>query len=203
MTMETGPGTLYCAECGRPTPPDELARFGDLLVCPMCKDNYAQKLREGVAPQVTWVYGGFWIRFLATIIDGIILFVIGSIAQYALMGNMLRSFQPPAPGANPLDVLPGMFAMIGAATAINTIIHALYEGFFVAKLAATPGKLALGLKVIRSNGSAISLGRSFGRYFAKILSSLILLIGYIMAGFDAEKRALHDMICDTRVIKAR
>ena len=56
---------------------------------------------------------------------------------------------------------------------------------------------------MRPNGGPIGLGRAFGRYFAKILSGLILMIGYIMAAFDSEKRALHDMICDTRVIRAR
>jgi uncharacterized RDD family membrane protein YckC len=47
----------------------------------------------------------------------------------------------------------------------------------------------------------VDLGRAFGRYFGKLLSAIILGIGYIMAAFDSEKRALHDMICDTRVIK--
>jgi uncharacterized RDD family membrane protein YckC len=61
--------------------------------------------------------------------------------------------------------------------------------------------MALDLKVVRSDGGPVSLGRAVGRYFAKILSGVILLIGYIMAGFDAQKRALHDMLCDTRVIK--
>jgi uncharacterized RDD family membrane protein YckC len=49
----------------------------------------------------------------------------------------------------------------------------------------------------------VDLGRAFGRYFAKILSAIILGIGYIMVGFDSEKRGLHDMICDTRVIRVR
>ena len=63
--------------------------------------------------------------------------------------------------------------------------------------------MALGLKVVRPNGMPVDLPRAFGRYFAKMLSAIILFIGYIMAGFDAEKRALHDMICDTRVVKVR
>jgi uncharacterized RDD family membrane protein YckC len=62
--------------------------------------------------------------------------------------------------------------------------------------------MALDLKVVRPDGGPISLGRAVGRYFAKIVSGIILMIGYIMAGFDSEKRALHDMMCDTRVIKA-
>ena len=77
----------------------------------------------------------------------------------------------------------------------------LYEGVFLSRFSATPGKMALNLKVVRSNGGPISLGRGFSRYFAKVLSGIILGIGFIMAGFDSQKRALHDILCDTRVIK--
>jgi uncharacterized RDD family membrane protein YckC len=80
-------------------------------------------------------------------------------------------------------------------------IGATYEGVFVSRFAATPGKMALNLKVVRPDGSPLSLGRAFARYFAKVLSGLILGIGFIMAGFDSQKRALHDRLCDTRVIK--
>jgi uncharacterized RDD family membrane protein YckC len=62
--------------------------------------------------------------------------------------------------------------------------------------------MALGLKVIRPGGGPVSLGRAIGRYFAKMLSTVILGIGYIMIGFDSKKRGMHDMICDTRVIHA-
>ncbi len=58
-----------------------------------------------------------------------------------------------------------------------------------------------GLKVIRSDGSPISYWRAFGRYLGTQLSSLTLMIGYIIAAFDDEKRALHDHICDTRVVR--
>jgi uncharacterized RDD family membrane protein YckC len=68
---------------------------------------------------------------------------------------------------------------------------------------ATPGKMALGLKIVRPDGGPISAGRAVGRYFAEILSALTLMIGYMMAGWDSEKRALHDRIADTRVIKTR
>jgi uncharacterized RDD family membrane protein YckC len=201
-TTET-PGTLYCAECGRPTVPDELARFGDLLVCPLCKDTYAQKLREGVAPVVAFAYAGFWIRFLAVLIDTVILMVVNTIVSSLMMGSVITPMPRVTPGANPMDVLPGLLAAMGASMAVSTTLSALYESLFIAYLAATPGKLAVGLKVIRSNGDPVGIGRSFGRHFAKYLSGMILAIGYIMAGFDAEKRALHDMICDTRVVKSR
>jgi uncharacterized RDD family membrane protein YckC len=61
--------------------------------------------------------------------------------------------------------------------------------------------MACGIKIVTPDGNRVSYMRAFGRYFAEILSGMILLIGYIMAAFDYEKRALHDRICSTRVIK--
>jgi len=84
---------------------------------------------------------------------------------------------------------------------IGMVLGVTYEGVFVSRFAATPGKMALNLKVVRPDGSRVSLGRACGRYFAKVLSLFILGIGFIMIGFDSQKRGLHDMLCDTRVIK--
>jgi uncharacterized RDD family membrane protein YckC len=61
--------------------------------------------------------------------------------------------------------------------------------------------MALKLRVVRADGSPVGYGLAAGRYLSKILSALILLIGYIMAAFDEQKRALHDRICDTRVVR--
>ncbi len=60
--------------------------------------------------------------------------------------------------------------------------------------------MAIGIKVVRGNGERLTLGRSIGRYFATILSSIILCIGYLMAAFTDRKQALHDMVCDTVVV---
>lgn len=180
----------YCSECGQPRHPDELARFGDRLVCANCKNAYAQKLREGVPAVATFTYAGFWIRFVAVLIDTIILFVVGLIVQLPFAG-LLTSRR--------MDL---MLMAMGIQYLIGLVIGATYEGVFLSRFGATPGKMALDLKVVRPDGGRLSLGRAVGRYFAKILSGVILLIGYIMAGFDAQKRALHDMLCDTRVIRA-
>jgi uncharacterized RDD family membrane protein YckC len=67
---------------------------------------------------------------------------------------------------------------------------------------ATPGKMALGMKVIRADGQPLSVGLSLGRWAASWVSCLTLFIGYIIAAFDAQKRTLHDHICDTRVVRA-
>ena len=83
------------------------------------------------------------------------------------------------------------------------IIFILFNGFFLMKFGATPGKMALGLKVVSPDGSTIGGGKAFGRTFAEILSGLICNIGYIIAAFDGQKRALHDHIAGTRVIRTR
>ena len=90
----------YCAECGRPTPAGELARFGDVLVCANCKQTYAQKLREGAATTGVIVYGGFWIRFVASLIDSIILGTVGAVLQLAFVGSLFTAV-PVEPGVPP------------------------------------------------------------------------------------------------------
>jgi len=85
---------------------------------------------------------------------------------------------------------------------LNMAIALAYESWFLVNKAATPGKMVLSLEVVRTDGGKITWGLAIGRYFAKILSSWpTLWIGYIMAGLDDEKRALHDRICNTRVIR--
>ena len=203
MHPAQGSETLYCAECGRPSMADELARFGNLLICPACKNSYAQKLREGAAQPAPARYAGFWIRVVGTLVDGIILGIVAGILQVAVIGSLITI--PRVQPGTPLDpaAFAPMFGAIGVAYLLQLAISSCYEGFFVAKLGATPGKMVIGVKVVRPDGSPVSLGRAFGRYFSKILSGLALCIGFIMVGFDSQKRGLHDMICDTRVVKSR
>ena len=206
--MATGfdPDIRYCSQCGQPSPLDQLARFGDTLVCPNCKNTYVQKIREGVAPfRPALVYAGFWIRFAAVFIDGIILVVASSAVQLLFMGSIYRPLSGLREPMPPDQALAAFGTVMGAAALgmlASMAIGATYEGVFISRLGATPGKMVLGLKVVRPNGGPVSLGRAIGRYFAKTLSYLALCIGFIIAGFDAEKRALHDMIVDTRVVKA-
>ena len=95
-----------------------------------------------------------------------------------------------------------VFGALGLGMLVGIALSACYEAFFISRMGATPGKMVFGLKVVRPNGAPLTLGRAFGRYFGKLLSSMTLTIGYIIAAFDSQKRALHDMIADTRVIKA-
>jgi uncharacterized RDD family membrane protein YckC len=206
MTPETQ--TNYCSECGQPASPEELARFGDRLICPNCKIAYAQKLREGVAPAGFVRFGGFWLRVVATLIDGIIMAIPMGILQAVLFASLGLSLarMAPDPNAAPEEVfrmLAPMFGMVGLSWLVSIVVGCSYETFFIVQFAATPGKMALGLKVVRPDGTKLGISRAIGRYFAKLLSGMILGIGYIIAGFDSQKRGLHDMMCDTRVIKTR
>jgi len=103
-------------------------------------------------------------------------------------------------GRSPTD-LYRLLALEGLVWFSLLLFGAAYETFMIGRYEATLGKMVCGLRVVRSDGGKVSYGRSLGRYFAKHLSSFALGIGYIMAGLDDEKRALHDRICDTRVIK--
>jgi len=165
---------------------------------------YSQKLREGVTPvarQLPRQFAGFWIRFVAVLIDGIILAVVGWIVQFAFLGAVLR----PGRIMNSQDVnaetVGAAMGLVGLVFIVDIAIACGYEAFFLGRFGATPGKMALSLKVVRPSGAPISYARGAGRYFAKQLNLMTLMIGYIIAGFDSEKRGLHDMICDTRVIK--
>jgi uncharacterized RDD family membrane protein YckC len=152
-------------------------------------------------------YGGFWIRFLARLIDIIIVGVIGSIIRlpFALifgLGSGLIGLR----SGNPEDViaaLPAIMGFAGLSFFIGIAVGLAYEVFFLSTRGATPGKMVFGLKVIRADGGPISAPLAAGRFFAVWLSYLTLFIGFIIAGFDSQKRALEDHICETRVIYSR
>jgi len=198
-------GSRFCSECGRPHPASELVSIGTATVCAQCKPLFMQRMREGGQAIGQRRYAGFWIRFVARLIDGVLLFIVSliiSIPFAAVMGGAAM-ITPSNDPATALAALPAIMAMLGIRTLINIVIAVAYEGYFVSTRGGTLGKLALGLKIIKADGSGVSVGLAVGRYFAQMLSSLILFIGYIMAGFDPEKRSLHDRICDTRVIYAK
>lgn len=149
------------------------------------------------------VYGGFWLRFVAKFIDGLILGIVGFILAGVLMKDLIPLMEQMDPNNPDPEQVMQIIAIYLKVWFYNQIILLAYNWFFLAKFEATPGKLALGLRIVRADGSKLSHGRILGRFFAEKLSALVLYIGYIIAGFDDEKRAMHDMICDTRVVRRR
>jgi len=132
-------------------------------------------------------YAGLWRRFLAYVIDALIIGVsVASIAT--LTGIMNETIK-----AQIEVVLRRLMYSVGA-----WLYFSLFES---SQSQATPGKLVLGIKVVGPYGTRISLGRATGRFFATALSNLTLGIGYIMAGFTPKKQALHDMIANCFVVR--
>lgn len=190
--------SAYCGSCGRTFPPEDLMQYGDSRICAECKPAFLQRLRQGVPLPTARRYAGFWIRFVAILIDGLILGAVSIITRLLFVAPVVIR---PLSGGNPFD---GLFAaMFGVSSLVNLCVGIAYQVYFLTQHGATPGKLALGLKVITPDGGPISIGRAFGRYFGYWLDTLTLLIGYIIAAFDSEKRALHDYICGTRVVYSK
>lgn len=140
-------------------------------------------------------YGGFWIRFLAAIIDAIIIEAV--VIPVAFIGGGVMGVAGAASGMarEGVSILGGAIGF-----AVGVVASWLYEAFMESsRHQATLGKMIFGMKVTDLAGNRISFERASGRHFAKYLSGLILLIGYIMAGFSDRKQALHDMVAGTLV----
>ncbi len=181
-----------CAECGRIFNTDDMIRHGELYVCANCKPVFMQKLAEGAKLGATALnYASFGIRFAAYLLDGLILFVV----NFGI-GMVAGLSAGQAVGTEPRGALALQLILFF----IQLAIGISYEVVLIGKYGATLGKMACKIMVVTPEGGRVSYMRALGRYFAKILSGMICAIGFIMAGFDEERRALHDRICGTRVV---
>ena len=135
-------------------------------------------------------YAGFWLRFVAWIID----YIIISIASFILYLPSLFMYSDIT-----LSELPtvGFYNMI-VGIAVPWLYYAIMES---SSKQATLGKMVIGVIVTDESGNRISFARATGRHFSKILSGIILLIGYIMIAFTGKKQGLHDIIAATLVVK--
>jgi uncharacterized RDD family membrane protein YckC len=148
-------------------------------------------------------YAGFWKRFAAILIDGVLLWVVDLFLLVPFLGMLGLGIFTSA--MNDGEPSPGMImSIIGAymgSLVLICIAGWLYFAIMESSVKqATLGKMALGIIVTDMNGQRISFGRATGRYFGKILSALILYVGYIMAGFTEKKQALHDIIASCLVV---
>lgn len=117
-------------------------------------------------------YAGFWVRVIATMIDGLIMMI-------------------------PAIIFGWIIPVFG-----GFLVALLYKPFFESsRLQATPGKALLGLCIVNGSDDRITFKQAFIRYIASFISSAVLGIGYIMAAFTERKQTLHDMIANTYVIK--
>jgi uncharacterized RDD family membrane protein YckC len=210
-------GTIFCNQCGEQN--SATAQFcskcgavlsgaspvsnravasGTTLTAPQQTQYTPAAISAPNMAVATAGYGGFWIRFVAAVIDGIVVqavvmpvaFIVGLAigAAGAAMGSVGQ-------GANFGAIIIGaVFGFFG-----SWLYEAAMES---SSKQATLGKMALSLKVSDLQGNRISFGRATARHFCKYISGMILCIGYIIAGFTDRKQALHDMIAGTLVRRA-
>ena len=188
---------MYCQKCGAQT--DDQAAFCDKCGTTLQRPPLAAGTGTAApAYPVATEHAGFWRRFAASIIDGLIMAPINFLIQLPL------GISPFSAGLEPdatTDDFIRYLTRVGIAGAVTAVLAWLYYAFMESsKYQATLGKIVLGIVVTDMNGQRISFGRANGRYFAKIISQIILYIGYLMIAFTEKKQGLHDMIVGTLVV---
>lgn len=189
---------MFCSKCGANLP--DTAAFCSACGQPTGGVPSAPLAGTVVVAQPIVQYAGFWLRFVAWIIDRIILQFASWIIAFPFVASlglegMFRGHMRPE------DFFPffgHIFRFVLIALAIDWLYYALLES---SSWQGTLGKKALGLEVTDLAGRRVSFGRATGRFFGRIISGLILGIGFIMAGFTARKQALHDMLAGCLVIR--
>ena len=194
---------MYCSKCG--------AQLADgAAFCSAC----GQVFSSGAAPAVPRIalavaarvdYGGFWLRFLAYLIDGAVItlgiFVVAIPLVFLTgLGTLLSQFHPEEDfndaGFWLITAVISLLATVGLA--VTWLYHALMES---SEWQATVGKKVLDLVVTDMAGRRVSFWRATGRHFGKMVSMMIYPIGHLMAGFTQQKQALHDMIAGCLILR--
>jgi uncharacterized RDD family membrane protein YckC len=145
-------------------------------------------------------YAGFWIRLVAYIIDAVCLMVL-----YSVVGGLIFGISGASGALQGGDANQGLvIALVILLYVVIFAITIIYQVLFIrGQWQATPGKRLLGLHLITESGQRVSGMRALGRYFAYILSALPFYVGFMMIGWNSEKKGLHDMVCETRVVHGR
>ncbi len=195
---------MYCSQCGSPNPDDakfcarcgaSLQTLGNVPLLPVTAMPAAKSVE----------YAGFWRRFVAYVVDRVIIGVPFSIIILAFMVPSIISLcsNSLSPEDFPLTIVTFILGWLWL-IALVVIVHVLYFALFESsRLQATPGKLLIGIVVTDLQGQRVSFLRALARNLAKILSHMIFNIGFIMAAFTARKQGLHDILTECLVVMKR
>ena len=153
---------------------------------------------------VTPVYASVGRRWVASVLDGLILGVAGFIIglPFTVVGSILGSATSAASG----DTSTGPLLATGISSIgslINLVVGVVYYVYFIGKSGQTLGKKALGIKVIKISGEpSMGYANAFLREtVGKFASAIVFGLGYLWAIWDPRKQAWHDKIAGTIVIK--
>ena len=189
------PGSAYCYSCGLPlddiddVPQPSIAQQPRYR--PYTQSDAQQPYADYAAPPA-----GFWIRLVAALIDGTILVLTSLLLAGVLPGVSISDYI----SYFSLDLeaeitTPIWFDMV------DITLNAMYSALLVWIWSATVGKLIFRLHVVRTDGSKVGFGRALARWACYFLSLITLGIGFLMIAFRKDKRGLHDLICDTIVVR--
>ena len=145
--------------------------------------------------------GGFWIRFVAYLLDAFIMTIAAVVIVGIFIAVILLVDESIDDSKDSPVIIGSVIVMVLALLVINW----LYEALMTSSLrGATLGKQALGLRIVRADSAQLSFGRATARHFLKVMITPLVpfAIGYLMAAFTARKRALHDVLADTLVIRS-
>lgn len=202
---EISSAASFCGTCGQPVS----AVTGPTL-SPVTPEGYQPVVPAPPYGAVAYsgvAYAGFWLRFVAYLIDAFISgigFVILLVPLVLLtgVGAALKGVTSGEDISDDAAALLGfgfIFGFVAIAFLVGWLYYALSES---SSWQATPGKKILNLKVTDLGGQQITFARASGRYFAKIITHMIPLeIGFILAGFTEKKQAVHDMIASCLVLR--
>jgi uncharacterized RDD family membrane protein YckC len=150
---------------------------------------------------------GFWARLGAYIVDRIVMSIVCGFVWESITTLMQWKFPPPPPAFNTFDevfaYLHSLGPLLGYQLAVIAACGFIYEIIFNGTFGATLGKMAIGARIVRLDGSPIGYGQAAARWVCERLSDMLLFTGYLFIAFREDKRALHDLLAGTRVILRR
>jgi uncharacterized RDD family membrane protein YckC len=191
---------MFCPQCGSENPAD--SKF-----CRQCgKSLLLVSAAASFAPPPPPVhYAGFWLRVVAHIIDKLVLAIPGVILSLWSVSRIFSVHWEDLENVESVEDLAPLLGLVSTIV-VTAVVQMLFNWLYFAMMEsstkqATLGKLAVGIRVTTLDGNRITFMRATGRYAGKILSGLILGVGFMMAGLSTRKQALHDMLADTLVVR--
>jgi len=203
--MRVEEGNRFCQACGQEV-------GAAVTVGPAAAGGLPPSSATSARVSAPQPYAGFWLRFVASLVDGVILgipfwIVVGVlISMFGGLGILLHRIPQDSRPADPREVM-ALLAPFFMAFFLGWLVFMILQWLYFAGMESSPrqatfGKSVMSLRVTNSEGQRISFGHATGRFFAKIVSGMVpLAIGYIMAGFTERKQALHDFIAGTLVLR--
>ena len=152
----------------------------------------------------TEIYGGFWRRFFAFLIDKIVIYALSfNICVVAIFAVGLGSDMREIMSSTPQEISGRIGAFMSLCVFLSLLVDMVYFTLFHGISGQTPGKMLLRLQVIGISGTPITIGTAFLRWVGYLISGLFFFLGFLWIAFDRKKQGWHDKIAMTCVVYKR